>query len=81
MASAKKRPKGQWIDDLHGAVGDFIRIETYEGINRGGKLSGIRTRTIEFNGEKQDVPTELELNGDPTDTVNISSLVKISIGT
>lgn len=81
MASAKKRPKGQWIDDLHSAVGDYIRIETFEGINRGGKLSGIRTRTIEFNGEKQDVPTELELNGDPTDTVNISSLVKISIGT
>lgn len=81
MASAKKRPYGQWIDDLHLAVGDFIRIETSEGINRGGKLSGIRNRKIEFNGLEQSIPVELELNGDPTDTVPISRLVKISIGT
>lgn len=81
MASAKKRAKGQWIDDIHEAVGSFINFETAEGIQRGGKLSGIRTRVIEFNGVQQDIPMELELNGDPTDTVPISRMVKITIGT
>jgi hypothetical protein len=82
MASSKKRPKGQWIDDLWNAAGEqFVRVETAGGTERSGKLSGIRTRTIKFNGEDQEIPIELELNGDPTDTVPLNVLVKIDLGT
>lgn len=81
MATKKKRPEGQWIDDIHAGVGDFIRLETHEGLQRSGKLTGVRVRQIEFNGQRQDVLTELELNGDPADTVAVNRLAKISIGT
>lgn len=80
MAAAKRKPAGQWIEKLVEAVGEkYVRLETSEGVNRSGKLSGVRTRSITFNGEPCDIPTELELNGDPTDTVPIHRLSKISI--
>ncbi len=80
MASAKRKPAGQWIDNLVEAVGSkYVRLETTEGVNRAGKLSGIRTRSILFNGTPCDIPIELELNGDPTDTVPIHRIAKLSI--
>ena len=80
MASAKKqKSKGQWIDDVWNGVGGYVRLETTSGTERSGKLSGIRTRTLKFNGEDVLLPTELELNGDPTDTVPIHVVMKLSI--
>jgi len=80
MASAKRKPAGAWIDQLVEAVGKkYVRMETTEGVNRAGKLSGLRTRSIKFNGEACDIPIELELNGDPTDTVPIHRIAILSI--
>ncbi len=79
MASAKKNSKGQWIDDVWNGVGGYVRLETSSGTERAGKLTGIRTRVIKFNGSPVDIPIELELNGDPTDTVPIHVVAKMSI--
>jgi hypothetical protein len=81
MAAAKRKAHGQWIDQIVEAVekGKYVRMETSEGVTRGGKLSGIRTRAIMFNGAPCDIPVELELNGDPTDTVPLHRLAKLSI--
>ncbi len=79
MASAKKRSKGQWIDDVWDAVGGYVRLETTTGTERSGKMSGIRTRAIKLNGADVHIPIELELNGDPTDTVPIHVISKLSI--
>ncbi len=62
------------------AVGKkYVRLETAQGVDRSGKLSGLRTRPIKFNGETVDIPIELELNGDPTDTVPLHLISKLSI--
>lgn len=71
---------GAWIDTVYEGVGKFANIETNEGVTRSGKLTGIRTRTIDFNGEKVEIVVEVELNGDPTDTLFIHSLSKFNIG-
>lgn len=76
----KKRTAGAWIDTLVEGTGKFCNLETVEGLTRSGKLTGIRTKTILFNGEKQDVVFELELNGDPSDTLLLASLAKVNIG-
>jgi len=80
MAAAKRKPAGQWIDTIVDAVGKkYVRLETAQGVDRSGKLSGVRTRVIKFNGEDVDIPIELELNGDPTDTVPLNLITKLSI--
>lgn len=79
MASAKKKSKGAWIDDVWDGVGGYVRLETATGTERSGKLSGIRNRTVKFNGEDVLIPVELELNGDPTDTVPLHVVSKLSI--
>jgi hypothetical protein len=79
MASAKRKSRGQWIDDVWDGVGKYVRLETTHGVNRSGKLSGIRTRKVNVNGEDVDIPIELEVNGDPTDTIPIHLIVKLSI--
>jgi hypothetical protein len=76
----KKRTAGAWIDALVDGTGKFCNLETNEGLTRSGKLTSIRTKVILFNGEKVDVVYELELNGDPSDTLLVSSLAKINIG-
>ena len=76
----KRKPAGQWIETIVEAVGKkYVRLETAQGVDRSGKLSGIRTRAINFNGETVDIPIELELNGDPTDTVPLNIISKLSI--
>lgn len=75
----KKRPMGYWIDAIHEGVGRMVNVETSEGIVRSAKLTGTRSRQLMLNGEVCEFITEIELNGDPTDTMNILSLKKISI--
>lgn len=75
----KKKSMGAWVDTIWNATGKFIRMETTDGVNRAGKLSGFRTKVVKFNGEEQHVITELELNGDPSDCVPLSVLDKLSI--
>ena len=75
---AKKR-MGKWIDEIFDSVGRFVHLETTDGIQREGKMTGLRTKTIFFNGADQDIITEIELNGDPTDCVKLDGLAKLRI--
>lgn len=75
----KKPSKGAWIDVLFASVDKFINLETSDGSRRSGRLSGFRTKVVLFNGAEHDVPTELELNGDPTDTVALAGIVSVRI--
>lgn len=76
----KKKSQGAWIDALYEGIGRNCYLETKEGITRSGKITGLRTKDITFNNERVAIVTELELNGDPTDTMTINSLAKLSIG-
>jgi len=77
---ANKSETGKWIDELVNSVGEFVRLETSEGIQREGRISGFEMRHIVFNEIGIDIPTEIELNGDPNDRVPIERLKKINIG-
>jgi hypothetical protein len=80
MANGKKKPSmGAWIDTVWNGTGKFVRLETTDGVQRSGKLSGFRTKVVKFNGEEQHVIIELELNGDPSDCVPLAVLDKVSI--
>lgn len=80
MASQnKKSSAGKWIDDLFAGVGKYVTLETGSGTIREGKMTGLRTRTVMFNNEPSELVTDIELNGDPTDTVGFADLVKIAI--
>ena len=71
---------GKWIDDLVNSTDKFVRMETTDGVIREGRISGYRTRKFLYNGVEELLPTEVELNGDPSDTVPLDRVVKIDIG-
>jgi len=74
-----KRNHGAWIDALYIAVGKNVHLETSDGVIREGRMTGLRTKDINFNGKPQSIITEVELNGDPTDTIPLSILSTIAI--
>lgn len=74
-----KKAMGRWIDTVYNSVGKFAHIETRDGVHREGKLSGLRTRTIQLNGETVELIEELELNGDPTDCVQFDRIHNLNI--
>lgn len=71
--------RGAWIDQLYRAVGRMVRLETRDGVQRSGRMSGLRAQEIAYNGVKTEFVTEIEMNGDPSDTVPLSSLVQLDI--
>jgi hypothetical protein len=73
-----KKSHGEWIDRFHEAVGRHIHVETSDGVIREGRLTGIRARVIRFDDVPSSLPIEVELNGDPTDSISIASLSSIS---
>lgn len=79
MASKTKKRPGQWIDDVEGAIGRFVHLETYDGIMREGRLSGLRTREVTVNGEARAFPVALELNGDPNDYIEFAFITRMKI--
>ncbi|MGW8177314.1 MAG: hypothetical protein ACWGQW_00735 [bacterium] len=74
-----KTIKGKWIDELVHNVGQFIRLETSDGIDREGRLSGLKSRSIKWNGEEVEIITELELNGDPYDSVPLDRISELEL--
>lgn len=74
-----KTIKGKWIDELVRNVGQFIRLETSDGIDREGRLSGLKSRSIKWNGEEVEIITELELNGDPYDSVPLDRISELEL--
>lgn len=81
MATKRKRKKkpGAWIDMVDGSIGKFIHLETGDGVHREGKLTGLRTREMIFNGEEVDVPIAVELNGDPNDYIEFSVIHRLDV--
>ena len=71
--------QGAWIDRIHAAVGGYVNLETSDGIQRNGRLTGIRSNTIRMNGEAVTIISQMELNGDPTDLVDVWRLARIDI--
>lgn len=78
--SQRAPSRGAWIDEIWAGVGGFVQLETKTGMTRIGKLSGVRERTFTINGRQQSVPTDLELNGDPTDTLPLDEISRLKIG-
>lgn len=73
----KSKPQpisGKWIDEMVDLTGHYIRLETGDGIVREGRLSGLRTRELQFGDQKVLIPTELEINGDPNDTIPLDRI-------
>ena len=74
-----EKSRGLWIDDLYRAAGRMVRLETTDGVHRSGRMSGLRSREIQYNGTLTEFVVEIELNGDPSDTVPLGSLVRLDI--
>jgi hypothetical protein len=68
---------GKWIDELVATTGQYVRLETSDGVIREGRLSGLRTRELTWNGAKVLIPTEVELNGDPNDTIPMDRIAHL----
>jgi hypothetical protein len=78
---AKKMGKmSKWYDLLVDATGEFMRLETTDGLIRQGKITGYRERLVIINGNEVPVPIEIEINNDPNDTVPLDRVAKIDIG-
>lgn len=70
---------GEWVDVVMDSVGHHMYLETTDGINRRGKITGITCREFMFNGFKVEMPTEIEVNGDPSDRVPLDRLSKLVV--
>jgi hypothetical protein len=84
MLNPEKKPKtsrtrGQFIDELYAGTGRPCRLETIDGSVRNGRLSGLRTRVIKYNGFDQEIVEEVELNRDPSDTIPLSRIAILNI--
>lgn len=71
---AKKAIMGKWIDDLVNNQGQQLRLETTDGMDRAGRLSGLSSRQFQMNGQPVEILTEIELNGDPNDRIPIDRI-------
>lgn len=54
----------EWNINLQSMVGKQVRVDTYEGHVREGKLSKFEFRELELNGAKVGYPVEVQLNGE-----------------
>ncbi len=71
--------RGLWIDELVHTIGQYIRLETTDGIVREGRMSGLQSRQLRWNGEPVEILTELELNGDPFDRVPLDRIAILEV--
>lgn len=74
-----KKINGWWISAMVAEVGNYISFETTDGLIREGKLSGLRSQSLEWNNEDVEILTEIEMNGDPYDTVPINRIKRIEL--
>ena len=70
---------GNWISRLIESVDKNMNLETVDGVSRGGRISGITFRKFTFNEREQQVPEEIELNGDPNDRVPLDRILWINV--
>ena len=77
MDTKDAREIGSNITRMLLAVGGWVHLETLQGDRRQGRLSGWVCIDLEFNGTVARLPTELELNGDPMDTIRLSNIKEL----
>lgn len=70
---------GKFFDQLENSIGKFIELETNVGILRSGRLTGFSHDRKKFGNSTVDVITELELNGDPTDRIDLKEIIRVEI--
>lgn len=70
---------GRFFDQLESSIGKFIEIETSIGVLRTGRLTGFSHDRIKFNRGSVDIITELELNGDPSDRIEMKEIIRMEI--
>lgn len=75
---AKSKPS-KWIDALVEGVGRHFWLETSDGVEREGRITGFRVRTIVVNGDVVDFPIEIEINGDSMDTIPLNRVAKLNV--
>ena len=75
----KSRAVANAMVELLESVGKTIRLETHDGCNREGRVTSFGARRLVLNGVAVDLPMEMELNSDPTDSIPIQSIAKIDI--
>jgi len=75
-----KKNGEDWMDSLLGSVDKYVNLITHDGVERGGRASSFKLYSVVINGRKCDMVTEIELNGDPNDTVPLSRIAKLDIG-
>lgn len=71
---------GKWIDTMMDSIGEFMRLETTDGVSREGKITGYTTRKFKLNGKVVELPTEVEVNGDPNDRIPLDRIEFMDIG-
>jgi len=71
---------GEWVDTILDSTGEFMRLETSDGVRREGKISGFTYRTFKLNGQEVKWPTEIEVNGDPNDRIPLDRVAHMTIG-
>lgn len=77
MATKGDDVSGAWIDELVGGLGQYFKVETLDGVVRDGRFTSIRSRELQLDGRTVALPTEVEINGDPMDTVPIDRIASI----
>jgi hypothetical protein len=67
------------MDNLTKCVGKFMNLETIDGIPRKGKITAMVFRDIKFNDQHVSVPSEIQVNGDPHDLIEIGRIQNLNI--
>jgi hypothetical protein len=68
-----------WVDRLVADLGKNVNLVTVDGVVRYGKLTGFGTRSFVYNGKKIEMVHDIELNGDPSDRIELGRLEKVDI--
>lgn len=70
---------GKMVDKLINTVNKQVSLETDDGVQRQGKLTGWRMRSMKLDGEEVTMPIALELNSDPMDTVQLDRVKRMVV--
>lgn len=63
-----------WSIILDKLLGEEVMVETLEGIQRKGKLSGVKYQDLDLFGRKVQIPIAVELNEDPQEAMTLQQI-------
>lgn len=70
---------GKFYDLLVKSVNENIELETYDGLIRRGKMTGLTSRILDFNDDEVELPIEIEFNGDSSDRIPLAVVKKLEL--